>query len=310
MFYVSMLLIDGIQESVITNIEGSTFGALFQGESGNIAIVFNFIIITAFMIASLVIAKKLGAVGAEMVIKWGHNARKWGQSAIGGATFGLAGLAGRHTIGRVASRVARSRGFQEFAGRSWTGEKLLKATRGVAKSSFDVRGTNAYQKTIGSSGASLGTAFGQGGFDERVRTGVEKRSQFGGSLDLSAQARESYARRQITGIPGRFSIFGTVGRKNRVVGAEIIHNRLQEITRRLRELDTEQARLINIRDSGVALTPEQGARLAQAGPGSIGHERGELSAEQARLGVLAGQLPADAGVLPGDRPRTVTRRRY
>ncbi|HEY4502539.1 MAG TPA: hypothetical protein VJH21_01775 [Candidatus Paceibacterota bacterium] len=118
MFYISMLLIDGIQRTVIPS-DGAGFGALFHGERENVAVIINFIIIIIFMIASLVVAKKIGAVGAETVIKWGQNARRWSQ-----------GFAGRNLVARPFRKLDNMLGRTRL-GSSYFGHTIRRGTTGA-----------------------------------------------------------------------------------------------------------------------------------------------------------------------------------
>lgn len=103
---VSVTITEGFSKDVtkafsdLANPGGLTASA--QNTLGSVDVLLNFIVIIAFMIATLVIAKSFGAHGAATTMRWGKSAQKWGQGVIG-----------RNTIGR-ASSIAR-KGFDAGA---------------------------------------------------------------------------------------------------------------------------------------------------------------------------------------------------
>jgi len=140
-----------------------------------------FFIMCAFMIASLMIAKKLGADGAKGAMSMGQSlknkainySKKGAGSVTAGATAGL----GRATIGRGAHALANNQSMQGWAARSKIGRAALGATRGVADSSLDVR-------KVGGVGKALGVGEGKkGGYVTRVKEKKEKDEKFMKSLD-------------------------------------------------------------------------------------------------------------------------------
>ena len=112
-----------------------------------------FIIIGAFLIASLVVAQKMGAEGATNAIAVGKRlsggARKYAQRKSGDVTFGAAGAAGRNTVGRVANRAANSDTLNRWAAKSSIAASGLKASSALADSSFDGRRVAGLGKSFG-----------------------------------------------------------------------------------------------------------------------------------------------------------------
>lgn len=134
----------------------SSFVAAFQATNATVGgeamrIVLNYIIVTTFLIAALVISKTMANSGGAAV----QSFVKWGQRAAGGAVFGKAAFAGRHTLGRVANSPAA----QRLAGRlPLVGSFATAGMNKLAKSSFDVR------KITAGGPLDLGKAGGVGGF--------------------------------------------------------------------------------------------------------------------------------------------------
>jgi len=84
----------------------SSFAAIAGG--GSAAIIFNFIIVIAFIIGSILIANEFGIRGSAAVMKWGHSARKFGQGVVGRTTIGRpAGLA-RSGLSKVEEKIRES----------------------------------------------------------------------------------------------------------------------------------------------------------------------------------------------------------
>lgn len=121
LFWISLVVITGLQSGINQatgiNIESATFSGAFDGNS--MAIITNFIIIMGFMVASLILARQAGAIGAKTVIGMGNSARRWGQ-----------GFVGRNTLSRLARRV--DRGLAETkVGAHPLGQALRRNTTGA-----------------------------------------------------------------------------------------------------------------------------------------------------------------------------------
>ncbi len=66
------------------NVAFST--AFGSPNDANVKLVLNFVILITLTIACLIVAKQMGAYGADSVMKWGQSARKWGQGYAGRVT--------------------------------------------------------------------------------------------------------------------------------------------------------------------------------------------------------------------------------
>jgi hypothetical protein len=146
---------------VVRAINTEAFGNTFQkgslanalGGSGlttglidSLGMVLGFIIVIILMASALLIAKTLGAVGFDMA-----------KNFAGKMSFGAAGLVGRQTIGRGAQKIADSAGFKNLVGTGRLGQLTSRALGGVAKSSFDLRGTSVVGKNLGNLVGGFGT---------------------------------------------------------------------------------------------------------------------------------------------------------
>jgi len=105
--------------------KGGTFADALAG-GGSVDIIFNFMLLSALMIASLNVAKSMGAHGSATMIKWGDSSRKWAQ-----------GAAGRNTIGRGASAIANSDAMKRFTAKNpRVGNFALKPLDNIGGASF------------------------------------------------------------------------------------------------------------------------------------------------------------------------------
>lgn len=201
-------------------------------------LIINYILIIGFSIAALIFSKSMASKTAGF---------KQISGGIGTAAIGGAALAGRQTAGRIADRVSQSQGLQNWASRSLIGQKVLQGTKGVAGGSFDVRGVANTKlgkvikadKLIDATVVGAVSANAQGGYGASLQRQTDKKDKFAQSLSTDAQ-KQAYARRQMSGIKGIVtrggsrssvnSLFGTMGRSNRIVASKILSGQLAPIT--------------------------------------------------------------------------------
>ena len=94
-----------LETDVIQGIgEGATFAEALMGSTDSFAVIANFVIITTFMVASLIIASKMGAKGASGIQNWASNKVQGGLRSMRDGTLGFAG---RNTIGRAGSVLSK-----------------------------------------------------------------------------------------------------------------------------------------------------------------------------------------------------------
>ena len=131
-----------------------------------------FMIASIFLIASLVVAQKMGASGGDAVVSAGKKfAGKVRQSA-GSMTAGTVAWTGRNTAGRFANDYANSDKGKARAANSLVGKIAFRGAQGVAGSSFDAR-------SVGGVGKSLGVGTGQkGGYTKTAKDEQKKEDQF------------------------------------------------------------------------------------------------------------------------------------
>ncbi|MCK5285676.1 MAG: hypothetical protein KAJ58_00400 [Candidatus Pacebacteria bacterium] len=176
----------------------NNFAEAFAG-GGSMIVIFNFILITFFMVGALISAKSLGAKGASSVIKIGEGVQKWGQGRAGAATFGAAGRLGRNTVGALASKGAENLGNSDHASK-WYGKMGLKGLRNVADSSFDARNTEVGKATLGKIPGGVGEGI-KGGYKTKVDERRKSQIKFAQALkgDITDSAGNKISRTEAYG---------------------------------------------------------------------------------------------------------------
>lgn len=165
--------VQNVRESLggIASVVGGTL------DSGAFIMFINFFIVIILLITSLMVAKDWANKAPYGV----NNLTKWAAGAAGGATVGLAGWAGRNSLGRLAEKRSNNQDLKDraAAGSRWAQLQLYGA-RKTAGSSFDMRATKVGDATIGSLGGGKGA--GKGGFTEFKKKKAEGEAKYATSL--------------------------------------------------------------------------------------------------------------------------------
>lgn len=156
-----------------------------EGSVSGITTVIMFLLAAGFLIASVIIAQKMGAVGSKMALSIGNDLRNRGQKMIGGATFGAAARLGQRTIGRHANKLADSDWMKDKAARSSLGALAFRASKAIGDKSFDGR------HILKSAGVKeLGDGM-KGGYASRMKEQAKADKEFADSLGERKLADES-----------------------------------------------------------------------------------------------------------------------
>ena len=200
--YFSLQIISGLQVAVSgpgSNLANPSWAGTFQavGNAGPRTIQDStlgtlpfFVLICVFMIASLVVAQKMGADGGSKAVSMGkslsNKARRTTTKLAGSATLGVAGVAGQQTFGRMARSQANNDDLQRRAAEgSYRARVQLAAARKVADSSFDAR-------RVGGMGKALGIGEGKkGGIETRIKDKQKKEEEFMKSLKTDVSLKDS-----------------------------------------------------------------------------------------------------------------------
>nr|MBP9843121.1 hypothetical protein [Candidatus Paceibacterota bacterium] len=212
--YFSLEILKAFQTSIGLagkyEVMAKTFGA---AESANVTLSATqstmpfFILICIFMIASIVIAQKIGADGAGTAIRYGQMARQKLQRGVtrgvGAGTVGVAARTGRNTIGRAAYAATQNEKVKSYAARSAIGKGLYKTAQYGAGATFDARNVGGVGKQL-----NLGQSD-KGGFKKRIDDSVKAQKAFAkdlgfveidtpeGKRKVAAKAAEVKARKEM-----------------------------------------------------------------------------------------------------------------
>ena len=126
--------------------------------------IFNFAIVIGFFIAALIVAKKMSSAGSSAIGKISSTVSTGLAAGLGGAALGGAAFAGRNLIGRSADRVRQSNFMQNHANNPLVGLGI-RGLDGVARSSFDARGSSAFRGVASATGVGEGVLGKAGGKD-------------------------------------------------------------------------------------------------------------------------------------------------
>ncbi len=118
---------------------GGSFTSAIAGNlsSSNVGIILNFFVLIGLMIGCLLIAKKLGAHGSDMVMGWGKALQKKAQGAVVGGFRGAAGGALARSFGGNARKFLDSDKAKDMRAQGGVFNRLrLKAAETAAGSKF------------------------------------------------------------------------------------------------------------------------------------------------------------------------------
>lgn len=145
--------------------------------AGNVQVVMVYLIVIGFMVGSLIMANKMGAMGASVATSFAAK-----------MTVGSAGFVGRRTFGAASRRVMESTPMKTWARSNGVGSRTaMNLLNRGATSSWSLRtGMNSALGVAGlSKSAGIGTA------NKNVRGGIQ------GIEDAEVKAREAFAKNNI-----------------------------------------------------------------------------------------------------------------
>jgi hypothetical protein len=157
-FAPAYLLMLFFANQVLVSMQGAngintgSYGAVFSGQTDGIgnhfgAVVPFFFMTAGFLIASLVVAQKMGTVGANSFIALGNKMKegavKYSKQTVSRVAVGGTAAAARQTVGRTGNYLANKRGLQNWSAQKGVkgvlGRATLKTAQGAANSNFDAR---------------------------------------------------------------------------------------------------------------------------------------------------------------------------
>jgi hypothetical protein len=190
MLYITLVLGKSMKESDL--FAGSNLAEAITEIEGNIDILIFYALMIGMLIASLLVAKRMGAVGADKTVSTGKSISDWGRAKVtsgaAGATAGTAAYAGRTSFGRGGRAIADSERLKRYESeggfKGYLAQQARRAGEATAGSSFDVRNTSAVE-----GGGDFNRR--EGGFDEAIQDQKEFRDQREESIrELSPDEKE------------------------------------------------------------------------------------------------------------------------
>ena len=138
------------------------------------------LIVVAFLWGSLLVSKKMGALGASQTVSFGKNIGNRVRGGVtrfaGGATAGLTARGLRASVGRGAQSIAENDKTKDWAANSWLGRRALNVTRKLGDSSFDARKVGGVGKNLG-----LGEGLKEG-YATKTKNIVDREKKYAESL--------------------------------------------------------------------------------------------------------------------------------
>ncbi|MFA7302447.1 MAG: hypothetical protein WC030_01745 [Candidatus Paceibacterota bacterium] len=156
---------------------GFVGGESLQSFAGTIL---SFIIAMGLLLSVTVVAKKIGAAGADKAMKW-----------AGKASFGVAATLGRNTFGRTSQGLSRAWSRNELSRSTYVGRLAAGALDRGAKAGFDVRGTGALKQLPG--GVDAGDVH-KGGYRATEDATIKAKETYAKSLKLTKLQEEAKER--------------------------------------------------------------------------------------------------------------------
>jgi hypothetical protein len=141
----------GLAQALLGSVEVAADGSTkIIAKGGDVQVIMNFLIVIAFLIITLVVAKDWANKAPPIVGK----ATNWLTGKASGAAFGTAAWAGRNTVGNVGLAASNNARLQELAkdgkGLSGAGARLaLYASRKARSGTFDARNATIPTAAIG-----------------------------------------------------------------------------------------------------------------------------------------------------------------
>lgn len=181
MLYITLYLGKNMKEGEA--FSDGNLGKAITEPSGNIDILIFYALMIGMLLASLIVARRMGAAGADKVAEYGKSAGVY----VGGSAAGGAAYAGRITAGRAGRYIANRKDLKQAEAeggiKGYLAQQTRRAGEATAGSSFDLRNTSAVDGTSGA-------GYREGGFDEAVQDQKEFREERRRSIEELDQEEE------------------------------------------------------------------------------------------------------------------------
>lgn len=192
MIWISLVMLSRTTAYFNVGNKHQDLNAAADGNVGSIQLVFNFLVVCAFLIASLIVARSMGARGAagaiSIGIRWSRSAGMMVGAGAGMATVGVAGALGRRYIGAAGAGMAENRNVLERAKNKgvsgWVARQQIKLGERTARASFDAR------SLIGKDGQKWTGQAQKGGYAQNLKDWKKEESDLNKKLATPSMTRE------------------------------------------------------------------------------------------------------------------------
>lgn len=249
-----------------------------------------FVVTIVLMIASLILAKQMGAFGANKAVSIGRGGaaylvRAAGRGA-GSATFGLAARGLQSTVGQAAHRNAQDKTLLDKAATSgiggWAARRQLNISRALGDSSFDVR-------RAGGIGNKLYVGEGRGGgYETRVEEAKKREAAFNRSLGtvddddekmVERRGTVEYLEEEVARLKDKRSAASS--EKDKIAAGEAVRAAEKKLQKARQELEQERHR--RQVGSAEALSDKQDYQQAMAQEKKLKDELDRTARELAQI---------------------------
>jgi hypothetical protein len=168
LLYLNSVMIDKV-DLLSPAAKGQTWSSVFTGESAAYVLIYNFILLIGFLIASLAIANNYaGDVGGH-ARGWAKSASKWAGGMAVGGTVGTTAWGMRQMSGKVGQMGKDNEELHKKAAEGGIGGAIARGKiamyTGMTKANFDPRTTKLGQTALSGGGKiNIGKAGGAGGY--------------------------------------------------------------------------------------------------------------------------------------------------
>lgn len=168
MLYLNSKMVDNFDIFRISQSKGTDFAGAFVGH-GDFQIIFNFIVMIGFLIASIAIANNFAGDVGSHARGWAKSASKWAGGMAGGAAVGTGAFAMRQSLGKIGMMGSDNKALHDQAAQAgWRGALArgkLAMYSGMSKATYDPRATKLGKTALSGGGyLDIGEGGGKGGF--------------------------------------------------------------------------------------------------------------------------------------------------
>lgn len=167
MLYITSIVVDKMDIFTLSGSKGFAFADVLAG-GGGYQIIFNFILMIGFLVASLSIANSFAGNVGSNARGWAKSATKWAGGMATAGAVGTGAFAMRQGLGKVGMMGKDNQTLHDMAAekgwRGMVGRGAIAVSGGMARATYDPRATKLGTTMLTGGGKiSIGQAGGKGG---------------------------------------------------------------------------------------------------------------------------------------------------